>query len=188
MQIFASPLPSPTTIEIGRVPHGTGYRLETRQLLPAPRDRVFEFFSDAFQLETLTPAWLHFSVLTPGPIRISRGSLIDYRLRVHGIPMRWQSRICVWAPPWRFVDEQTRGPYRHWHHDHTFEEVDGGTLCRDIVSYDVYGGSLINAVFVRRDLRAIFAFRQNKLWEIFGLRGPSPQRFVSSTDSYLQTS
>jgi len=155
------------TIRVTAAPTGRGYRLEAEQFVPQPRNRVFAFFSDAFQLEALTPSWLKFSVLTPAPIHISTGKLIDYKLRVRGIPIRWQSRISVWEPPFRFVDEQTRGPYRRWHHTHVFEEIDGGTLCRDIVDYEVYGGSLVNALFVRGDLLKIFAFRQRQLSQVF---------------------
>jgi ligand-binding SRPBCC domain-containing protein len=155
-------------IRIGRHPTGRGYQLEAVQFLPQPRDRIFEFFSDAFQLEKLTPKWLGFSVLTKPPIEICSEIRIDYRLRIHGIPLRWQSEISVWEPPFRFVDLQTRGPYRRWHHEHTFEAVNGGTLCRDIVDYEVYGGGLINAVFVRPDVEKIFNFRQKKLLELFG--------------------
>jgi ligand-binding SRPBCC domain-containing protein len=156
-----------SAISIGRSPSGRGHRLETSQFLPYPRDKVFALFSDAFQLESLTPPWLHFSVITPQPIQIAGGTLIDYRLRVRGIPLRWQSRISVWEPPFRFVDEQMRGPYRYWHHEHVFEPTNGGTLCRDIVDYAVYGGALINTLFVRRDLLKIFAYRHGKLAEMF---------------------
>jgi ligand-binding SRPBCC domain-containing protein len=155
------------SIRIDRAPTGRGYRLEASQWLPHPREGVFDFFSDAFQLEALTPPWMHFSVLTPAPIHMESGVLIDYRLRVHGIPLRWQSCISSWEAPVRFVDVQTRGPYRRWHHQHVFEVVDGGTLCRDIVDYAVYGGSLINALFVRPDLFKIFAYRQSKLRDLF---------------------
>jgi ligand-binding SRPBCC domain-containing protein len=158
-------------IMIGTSPAGSGFRLEASQWLPHPREGVFGFFSDAFQLEALTPPWMNFSVLTPAPIHMESGVLIDYRLRVHGIPLRWQSRISVWDPPLRFVDEQTRGPYHRWHHQHVFEVFDGGTLCRDIVDYAVYGGSLINKLFVRPDLLRIFAFRQSKLREVFPTTG-----------------
>jgi ligand-binding SRPBCC domain-containing protein len=147
-------------------PTGRGYRLTAAQFIPQPRERVFEFFSDAFQLEALTPAWVGFSVLTPAPICIAVGTLIDYRLKLHGIPIQWQSRISVWEPGRRFVDEQTRGPYRRWQHEHVFETCDGGTLCRDMVEYEVYGGSIINALFVRPDLLKIFAYRQTKLREL----------------------
>jgi ligand-binding SRPBCC domain-containing protein len=154
-------------IRIGPSPDGTGSELRTTMLLSLPRVRVFEFFSDAHNLEAITPPWLHFTVQTPRPICMTKGALIDYRLRLHRIPIRWQSRISVWEPPYRFVDEQVHGPYRRWHHEHVFEEVDGGTLCRDIVQYDVPGGRVIDALFVRRDLEKIFLFRQRKLAELF---------------------
>lgn len=145
---------------------GGGFRLECAQLLPQPRERVFDFFSDAFQLEAITPPWLQFAVLTLPPIRIAAGTLIDYRLRLHGFPIRWQSRISVWEPPVRFVDEQLRGPYQQWHHEHIFEDVVSGTLCRDVVHYQVPGGWPIEALFVRPSLRKIFRFRQHKLAEL----------------------
>lgn len=147
--------------------------------MPQPRERIFEFFSDAFQLEMLTPKWLCFSVLTEPPIKIASGTRIDYRLRIRGIPLRWQSEISVWEPPFRFVDEQTRGPYRRWRHEHAFGEVDGGTLCRDTVDYEVYGGGLINAMFVRPDVERIFGFRQKKLLELFGQSSNGPNHQLS---------
>jgi ligand-binding SRPBCC domain-containing protein len=155
------------SISIIRLPSGHGFQLKAAQFLTYPPGQVFEFFTDAFRLQSLTPKWLHFSVVTPPPIRIAAGTLIDYRLKIHGLPLRWQSRISVWEPPWRFVDEQTRGPYRRWHHQHEFEPADGGTVCRDTVDYKVHGGSLINSLFVRPDLFKIFAFRQSKLRELF---------------------
>jgi len=153
-------------VSFGRAPSGRGFRLIATQFAAQPREQVFEFFSDAWQLEAITPPWLHFEVLTPAPIVISQGTLIDYRLRLRGIPLRWQSRISIWEPPHRFVDEQMRGPYRRWHHEHIFEEQAGGTLCRDVVDYEVPGGALINWLVVERDIRKIFAFRQNKLKEL----------------------
>lgn len=155
------------SIRIDTAPNGSGFRLESEQFLPQPLETVFEFFSDAYQLETLTPPWLHFSVLTPAPISMKQGTLIDYRLRLHGIPMRWQSRIELWEPPFRFVDFQTRGPYRRWHHEHQFEAAAGGTICRDIVDYAVPGGFLVDRWFVRPDILKIFSFRWNKLRELF---------------------
>jgi ligand-binding SRPBCC domain-containing protein len=95
------------------------------------------------------------------------GLLIGYRLRVHGIPLRWQSCISEWDPPLRFTDRQRRGPYREWNHQHIFEAVDGGTLCSDIVDYAVYGGSLINTLFIQPDLLKIFSYRQTRLRELF---------------------
>ena len=144
-------------IAIGRSPTGRGFRLEAWQFLPLPRERVFDFFSDAFRLEELTPPWLKFSVRTPPPIHLAAGTTIDYRLRVHGIPLGWQSLISAWEPPHRFVDEQTRGPYRRWHHEHVFEAVEGGTLCRDVVDYAVLGGALVARA--RRAARSAHDFR-----------------------------
>ena len=161
-------------LRIGPSPTGVGYRLESSQWLPRPRAEVFPFFSDAFNLQALTPDYLHFEILTPQPIEMATGLLIDYRLRLRGIPIRWQSRIAIWEPPFRFVDEQMRGPYRRWYHEHTFEEVDGGTLCRDIVDYEVHGGPLIERLFVRPDLRGIFTYRRARLAERFPAAGDTP--------------
>jgi ligand-binding SRPBCC domain-containing protein len=153
---------------------GKGYQLRTQQILPYSQEEVFAFFADAFQLETLTPPILHFSVLTPSPIDVKAGTLIDYKLRLHGIPIRWRSRISVWEPPTRFVDEQIRGSYQRWYHEHTFEPVDGGTLCRDVVDYAVPGGSLVHRFFVRPDLLKIFTYRQKKMDELFPCLGTEP--------------
>ena len=144
---------------------GGGYTLTAEIWLPRSRPEVFAFFADAGNLETLTPAWLRFEILTPRPIGMQAGALIDYRLRVHGWPVRWQTRIAAWEPPVRFVDEQLRGPYRLWRHEHTFEEEAGGTRVRDVVHYAVLGGAVVNALFVRPDLRKIFFYRQKKLAE-----------------------
>jgi ligand-binding SRPBCC domain-containing protein len=135
--------------------------------LPSPREKIFGFFSDAFQLEALTPPWMNFHVMTAAPIQLEAGTLIDYKLRIHGIPLRWQSKISVWEPPHRFVDEQLRGPYRRWHHEHVFEETPNGTCVRDVVHYAVPGGSLIHSLFVKPDLMKIFAYRCSKLRELF---------------------
>ncbi|MCU0771566.1 MAG: SRPBCC family protein [Verrucomicrobia bacterium] len=143
------------------------FLFEATQYLPRPRSEVFDFFSDACNLEAITPPWLRFQILTPAPIRMGVGTLIDYRLRVHGLPLRWRTRIAEWNPPHGFADEQVRGPYRLWHHEHTFEEADGGTLMRDSIRYAPMGGTLINRLFVRRDVEAIFAYRERRLKELF---------------------
>lgn len=135
--------------------------------LPQTRDKVFPFFAEARNLEQLTPPFLQFEVLTPAPITMRGGALIDYQLRVHGFPIRWRTEITEWDPPHRFVDQQLRGPYHMWHHTHTFVERDGGTLCRDEVVYRPRGGTLVNWLFVRRDVERIFAYRRERLLEIF---------------------
>ncbi|REK05536.1 MAG: CDP-paratose 2-epimerase [Planctomycetota bacterium] len=155
------------SIAIEPSPSGRGFRLDASQFLPCDREQIFEFFADAFQLETLTPSFLRFKVLTEPPIDLAAGTLIDYRLRIRGLPIHWQSCISVWEPPQRFVDEQIRGPYRRWHHEHSFESCDGGTLCRDVVDYEVYGGALVHWLIVRGDLLKIFHFRHRKLRELF---------------------
>ena len=134
--------------------------------MPLPREKVFPFFADAANLEAITPSFLNFVVLTRAPIVMRVGARIDYNLRVHGLPLRWQSEITAWEPPHRFVDEQRRGPYRLWIHEHRFEERVGGTLCVDHVRYAVFGGRLIEKFFVRRDLARIFAYRQSRIPEL----------------------
>lgn len=136
------------------------YTLTTELWLPQRRDIVFPFFADARNLETITPPLLRFKIVTPCPVDMHVGTRIDYRLRLHGIPLRWQSEISVWDPPYRFVDEQRRGPYRLWIHTHEFEDRDNGTLCRDHVVYAVPGGRFVNWLLVRRDVERIFEYRQ----------------------------
>lgn len=135
--------------------------------LPQPRERVFPFFADAHNLQAITPPWLHFEVLTPPPVAMRPGARIDYRLRLHGVPLRWQSEITAWEPPFRFCDEQRHGPYRTWIHTHEFEERDGGTLCRDHVHYAAPGGRLVESLFVRRQVDAIFTYRRHALQRRF---------------------
>ena len=143
------------------------FTIQTELWLPRPRCEVLPFFAEARNLETLTPAWLKFEVLTPVPIAMRPGTLIDYRITVHGLPIRWRTEIAEWDPPRRFVDVQLRGPYTLWHHTHTFVERDGGTLCLDRVRYRPRGGALINWLFVRRDIERIFQYRQQRLKELF---------------------
>jgi ligand-binding SRPBCC domain-containing protein len=150
-------------------------RFSSSVRLEAPPDAVFPFFADARNLEALTPPWLRFEVLTPSPIEMRAGALIDYRLRIHGLPLRWRSEITTWAPPRLFVDEQRRGPYRAWRHEHRFTPDGGGTLVEDDVTYAVLGGALVDALFVRRDLDRIFRFRREALLAAFATRsGTSP--------------
>ena len=140
---------------------------ETELWLPHPRNEVFAFFGDAHHLDRITPPWVNFAVLTPAPIVMRPGILIDYRIRIHGVPVRWRTEISAWQPPFQFVDEQRRGPYRLWHHTHTFEEREGGTLCRDRVRYWPRGGALMNWLFVRKDVERIFEYRRQRLMETF---------------------
>jgi ligand-binding SRPBCC domain-containing protein len=148
-------------------PVGKGFRLNTAMWLPRPVNEVFAFFANAGNLNSLTPEWIRFRIVTPLPIIMKCGVLIDYRLRLRGVPIAWQSEITAWEPPFRFVDEQRRGPYRRWIHEHRFLERNGGTEVIDNVDYAVTGGRLVHKLLVARDLQAIFEFRQCKLIEIF---------------------
>lgn len=151
------------------------YRFETELWVPRSRAEVFAFFADARNLEALTPAWLKFEILTPAPIEMRPGALIDYRITVRGLPLRWRTEITRWDPPHEFVDVQLRGPYTLWHHTHRFEESEGGTRCWDEVRYRPRGGALMHWLFVRRDVERIFQYRQQRLRELFGDRaGPGP--------------
>jgi ligand-binding SRPBCC domain-containing protein len=143
------------------------FHFEASLWLPRPRKEIFDFFSDALNLEEITPPWLQFQVVTPTPIMIREGTEIDYRLRIRGIPVRWKTRITAWDPPERFADEQVRGPYRLWIHEHRFSEMESGTLCEDSVRYLPVGGVLIDKLFVGRDVRQIFAFRAERLKTLF---------------------
>jgi ligand-binding SRPBCC domain-containing protein len=113
--------------------------LQSEIWVPRAREEVFEFFSRAENLELLTPHWLHFSILSPRPVEMKTGARIRYRLRLHGIPLRWESEITAWEPASRFVDEQRSGPYRLWIHEHQFSDHEGGTTVRDTVQYSVIG-------------------------------------------------
>ena len=129
------------------------------QRLPGTPDELFPFFAEAANLEAITPPWLHFRIVTPQPVEMREGALIEYRLRLRGVPLRWRTRIDVWEPGVRFVDRQLSGPYRVWHHTHEFE-ADGPdhTLMRDVVRWEAPLHRL-SAPLVRRDLERIFDFR-----------------------------
>ena len=145
--------------------------LEREQLVAAPLADVFRFFSQARNLEQITPPWLRFALLTPDPIEMAVGTVIAYRMRLHGLPMRWTSRIEVWEPDRAFVDRQLRGPYRLWEHRHEFATLDGGTVVRDRVRYALpLGrlGALAHSLIVRRDLQRIFDFRRDAVWRELG--------------------
>ena len=131
--------------------------------LPLPPEALFPFFADAANLDAITPPWMYFHIVTPPPIDMHTGTLIDYRLRVRGIPLRWRTRIGAWQPPSRFVDEQIRGPYRQWIHEHSFEPHDGGTWVRDHVHYAEPLDWLVHRWFVRPDIERIFEYRSDVL-------------------------
>ena len=140
---------------------------KTELWVPRPRDEVFAFFSDAANLNAITPAWLHFRMVTKSPIDMRAGTLIDYRMRIRGIPVSWRTKITEWDPPFRFADEQLRGPYTLWRHEHDFESQDDGTLVRDKVNYAVPFDFIAHGLLVKRDVQRIFAYREERLRELF---------------------
>ena len=139
------------------------HTLTRQQRLARPVGEVFDFFADAGNLEAITPPSLRFRIVSPLPIAMGAGALIEYRLRIRGIPLMWLTRIETWEPGRRFVDAQLAGPYALWHHTHEFEALDdGATLMRDVVRYALpFGllGAFAHSAFVSRELAAIFDFR-----------------------------
>ena len=164
------------------------FRRELR--LDAPPEAVFAFFADARNLEAITPPLLRFRLLTPEPIAMGVGTFLQYALRLHGVPVRWDTLIQAWEPPRRFVDVQLRGPYRLWHHTHELEPLDGGaaTLMRDTVRYAIgFGplGEIARRALVAQDLEDIFAFRAERVPALVSREGyaatpanPSKMRFA----------
>jgi len=149
----------------------TAYRLEREQIIPRPLEEVFRYFSRAENLETLTPPFLRFRILTELPIPMREGTHIEYSLRLYGFPIRWRTLIEAWEPGRRFVDVQVRGPYKLWRHTHSFEAVPAGTLMRDTVDYALrFGplGTLMHALLVRRTLDRIFTYRRQKIRALMG--------------------
>lgn len=144
--------------------------LETETLLPKTLDEVFAFFANAENLERITPPELAFQILTPTPIVMREGTIIDYRLRLFGVPFRWRTRITRWQPNDQFIDEQIRGPYAKWTHRHSFSECETGTRMTDRVEYRLPfqpAGNLVLPL-VRRQLDRIFRYRAGAIRQLLG--------------------
>lgn len=146
------------------------YTLKRQQLISRPLEEAFSFFSRPENLSLITPASLKFQMLTPSPIEMKEGAMIDYTVRPFGFPLRWTTFITDFKPPYRFADLQLRGPYAYWHHVHTCTETDDGTMMTDEIHYGLpFGllGRIAHALFVRRQLDMIFDFRKAALETAF---------------------
>ena len=146
------------------------YSLDSVQFINKPIEDVFEFFSKPDNLSVITPPRLGFKILTPTPIYMSTGRLIDYKIYLMGIPIHWRTLITDFDPPHMFVDQQIKGPYTMWHHTHTFQKVDGGVEIKDRVVYSIpfsILGRLLNFLWIRKDLENIFNYRKKVIDELF---------------------
>lgn len=146
------------------------YRLHRRQVVGGTVSEVFEFFKDPRNLEAITPQWLDFRVTGSTDREVRTGTRINYELRLHGLPLKWESRITDYVDGERFTDEQIKGPYRRWHHEHHFHEVEGGVAVEDVVNYELPLGILgrvAHAVVVQRQLRDIFNYRELHIARLF---------------------
>ena len=149
------------------------YELRRKVSIPAPVEDVFSFFSNTENLNLIMPPWLYFNILTPLPIKMEKNVLIDYSIKLLGLRLIWNTEITVWQPPHKFVDIQIKGPYRVWEHTHLFEEKEGGTQMEDVIRYAVPGfvlSPLIHFLIVRPRLENIFAFREQRILELFTSR------------------
>jgi len=149
----------------------TPYKISYNQLVPRPLEEVFAFFSRAENLEAITPEWLKFRVVSVMPEPVQKGTLIEYRLKLHGIPLHWTSQIVEWNPPHKFVDLQLQGPYKLWRHTHVFTAEGGNTRIHDEVLYSLplgVLGRMAHTMLVSGDIKRIFTFRASAVRAHFG--------------------
>ena len=146
------------------------YTLESNQFINKPIEEVFQFFSKPENLSVITPAKLGFKILSPNPIKMEVGRLIDYNIYLMGIPIHWRTLITDYEPPNMFVDQQIKGPYAMWHHTHTFHKVKGGVEIKDRIVYSIpfgFLGQLLNYLWIKRDLNNIFLHRKKVIDKLF---------------------
>ena len=146
------------------------YTLESNQFINKPIEEIFQFFSKPENLSVITPAKLGFKILSPNPIKMEVGRLIDYNIYLLGIPIHWRTLITDYEPPNMFVDQQIKGPYAMWHHTHTFHKVKGGVEIKDRVVYSIpfgFLGRLLNYLWIKRDLNNIFLHRKKVIDKLF---------------------
>ena len=151
------------------------FQLIKTQVINSPMDDVFDFFSKPENLKTITPAKLSFNILTPTPIVMEKGTVIDYTISLFLIPIHWRTLITKYNPPYEFVDEQIKGPYNFWHHTHKFKKVDGGVEISDRVIYSIpmgIIGSVLHFIWIKRDLEKIFLHRKEVIENILVNNNP----------------
>ena len=154
------------------------YKIEMNQFIKRPLLEVFEFFSRPENLAQITPGKLNFKILTPGVLEMKEGAIIDYTIKLFNIPIHWRTLITTYEAPYKFVDEQVKGPYAFWHHTHIFKEVRGGVEIHDSVSYSIpFGviGRILHILWIKRDLQYIFEYRKNVIDTIFSKNIESKQ-------------
>ncbi len=144
--------------------------LERKQIIYRPRDEVFEFFADAKNLERITPPELNFKITTLEPIEIQKWTIIDYKLKLRGLPITWKTEISQWNPPFDFIDSALKSPYKQWIHLHKFSVGDNGeTIMEDIVRYrlpfEPFGD--VAHFYVKKELNYIFNYRYKIVEQIF---------------------
>ena len=150
------------------------YTLENHQFIKAPLKNVFDFFSKPENLKEITPSKLNFKILTPTPISMKEGTMIDYTIELFGIPLHWRTLITKFDPPNQFIDEQLKGPYLFWHHTHTFIEKDGGVEMSDKVLYTIpmgFFGRFLHFIWIKNDLKKIFSHREKVIDKILANNG-----------------
>ena len=147
------------------------YTIKKEQIISRNILEVFDFFSKPENLSIITPPKMNFNILTPSPIEMKEGALIDYTVKILKFPIRWRTLITKYDPPSIFVDQQLKGPYSIWHHTHKFKKIDDNeTLIEDIIAYAVpfgFIGRIMHSIYIKRDLNKIFAYRAKKIKEIF---------------------
>jgi len=146
------------------------YSFKTITIIESKIDNVFEFFCNAENLQKLTPPSLDFKIITKIPFKLKKGSIIDYRIKLYGVALKWKTEITNWDPPYRFEDSQLKGPYKIWKHSHIFNPIGNKTEMIDIVKYIPKGWPftfLINNLFVKKEIEKIFYYRTQKIIEIF---------------------
>ena len=149
------------------------YKITTKQIIQRPLAEVFAFFSQPENLALITPDHLAFNIITPPPVEMKQGAIIDYTIRLFKVSIHWRTLITSFEPPFRFVDEQIKGPYSFWHHTHTFTKInENETLIKDTVLYSIplgFIGRIVHWIYIKRDLKKIFSYRKKRIQEIFSV-------------------